>query len=126
MTTQPSGKALQIAKTYVEAIARKDVDTIISVAADDVVCTSPIGRIIGTPKFREFQDGFARMIKKVMILAIYGDDQQAVVVYNVDTHPVANAIVAELLTVKNGKIASTDVIYDATPFSAYMATVRPH
>ena len=66
------------------------------------------------------------MIKKVMILAIYGDDQQAVVVYNVDTHPVANAIVAELLTVKNGKIASTDVIYDATPFSAYMATVRPH
>ena len=59
MNTQSSGKALQIAKTYVEAIARKDVDTIISVAADDVVCTSPIGRIVGTPKFREFQDGFA-------------------------------------------------------------------
>ena len=126
MKTQSNGQALQIAKTYIEAIASRSVDTITSVSADDVVCTSPRGRIAGMQKFREFHEGFARMIKKVMILAIYGDDQQAVVVYNVDTHPVANAIVAELLTVKNGKIASTDVIYDAAPFAAYMATARPH
>ena len=126
MNTQSNAKALQIARTYVEAIARKNVDAIISVAADDVVCASPIGRITGTEKFREFQDGFARMIKNVTILAAYGDDEQAVVVYNADTHPVANAVVAELLTVKNGKIASTEVIYDAAPFAAFMATVQPH
>ncbi len=125
MSTNGS-KALQVAKTYVEAIASKSVDTIISVSADDVVCTSPIGRITGTQKFREFQDGFARMLKTVTILAAYGDDEQAVVVYNADTHPVANAVVAELLTVKNSKIASTEVIYDATPFAAYMATVKQH
>ncbi|MGX1319035.1 limonene-1,2-epoxide hydrolase [Bradyrhizobium sp. USDA 377] len=126
MNTQSSGEALQIARTYVEAIARKDVDAIISVSADDLVCTSPIGRITGTQRFREFHGGFARMLQKVTILAIYGDDQQAVVVYNADTHPVANAVVAELLKVQNGKIASTDVIYDAAPFAAYMATARPH
>lgn len=122
MNSQSSGTALQIAKTYVEAIARRDVDTIISVSADEIVCTSPIGRITGAERFREFHAGFARMIKTVTILATYGDDQQAVVVYSADTHPVADAIVAELLKVKNGKIASTDVIYDATPFAAYMAT----
>jgi hypothetical protein len=66
------------------------------------------------------------MIKKVTVLAVYGDDDQAVVVYSADTHPVANAVVAELLKVKNGKIASTEVIYDATPFAAYTATVQPH
>ncbi|MBR0781536.1 nuclear transport factor 2 family protein [Bradyrhizobium iriomotense] len=126
MNTQNSGNAWRIAKTYVEAIARKDVDTIISVAADDVVCTSPRGRIVGTQTFREFHGGFARMLRKVTILAIHGDDEQAVVVYNADTHPVANAICAELLTVRNGRIASTEVIYDATPFSAYAATVQPH
>jgi limonene-1,2-epoxide hydrolase len=122
MNSQNSGEALQVAKTYVEAIARRDVDTIISVSADDIVCTSPIGRITGTQRFREFHAGFARMIKAVTVLATYGDDQEAVVVYSADTHPVADAIVAELLKVKNGKIASTDVIYDATPFAAYMAT----
>jgi ketosteroid isomerase-like protein len=126
MNTHSNGRALQIAKTYVEAIASKNVDAIISVSADDVVCASPIGRIAGTQKFREFQDGFARMIKSVTILAAYGDDEQAVVVYNADTHPVANAVVAELLKVKNGKIASTEVIYDAAPFAAFMATVQPH
>jgi ketosteroid isomerase-like protein len=126
MSTQSNAKALQIARTYVEAIASKDVDTIVSVSADDVVCTSPIGRITGTQKFREFQAGFARMIKSVTLLAAYGDDEQAVVVYNADTQPVANAIVAELLKVKNGKIASTEVIYDAAPFAAFMATVQPH
>ena len=126
MNSQSSGTALQVAKTYVEAIARRDVDTIISVSADEIVCTSPIGRIIGAEKFRGFHGGFARMIKAVTVLATYGDDQQAVVVYSADTHPVANAIVAELLKVKNGKIASTDVIYDAAPFAAYMATARPH
>jgi limonene-1,2-epoxide hydrolase len=122
MNSQNSGEALQVAKTYVEAIARRDVDTIISVSADDIVCTSPIGRITGTQRFREFHAGFARMIKAVTVLATYGDDQEAVVVYSADTHPVADAIVAELLKVKNGKIASTDVIYDATPIAAYMAT----
>ncbi|WP_245003988.1 nuclear transport factor 2 family protein [Bradyrhizobium liaoningense] len=117
---------MQIARTYVEAIARKDVDAVISISADDIVCTSPRGRIIGTPKFREFHDGFARMLRKVTLLAIYGDDQQAVVVYSADTHPVANAIVAEFFKVTNGKIVSTEVIYDAAPFVAHMATARPH
>lgn len=126
MNTPSGGAALQIARTYVEALARRDVDTIISISADDIVCTSPRGRIVGTREFRAFHDGFARMLRKVTLLAIYGDDQQAVVVYNVDTHPVADAIVAELLKVRNGKIASTEVIYDATPFAAYAATVQPH
>ncbi|MBR1179051.1 nuclear transport factor 2 family protein [Bradyrhizobium sp. KB893862 SZCCT0404] len=126
MNTQSSGKALQIARTYVEAIARKDVDTIISVAADDIVCTSPRGRIVGTGTFRAFHGGFARMLRNVTILAIHGDDEQAVVIYNAETHPVANAICAELLTMRNGKIASTEVIYDATPFAAFAATVQPH
>ncbi|MGY4373436.1 hypothetical protein ACVWZ3_001075 [Bradyrhizobium sp. i1.3.6] len=112
MKTQSNGQALQIAKTYIEAIASRSVDTITSVSADDVVCTSPRGRIVGMQKFREFHQGFARMIKKVTVLAVYGDDDQAVVLYSADTHPVANAVVAELLKVKNGKIASTEVIYE--------------
>jgi hypothetical protein len=126
MMTERNGNALAIARTYVEAIVNKDVDTIISVSADDVVCTSPIGRLTGTQAFRGFHDGFALMIKKVTVLAAYGDDVQAVVVYNAETHPVPSAVIAELIKIKSGKIASTDVIYDATPFAAYMATVKPH
>ncbi|MBR1272140.1 nuclear transport factor 2 family protein [Bradyrhizobium sp. AUGA SZCCT0222] len=124
--TETNHEALAIAQTYVNAIANKNVDAIIAVAADGVVCTSPVGRITGTQKFREFHDGFARMIRKVTVLAAYGDDDRAVIVYSAETHPVPNAVTAELIKVENGKIVSTDVIYDATPFAAYMATVQPH
>ena len=123
MTT---GKALEIARTYVQAIANKDVKAILSISTDDVVCTSPIGQTTGLERFRAFHDGFARMITNLTVLAVYGDNEQAVVVYDAETHPVPHAVVAELIKVRGGKLASTDVIYDAAPFAAFMATVQPH
>jgi len=124
--TGTNHRALAIAQTYVNGIANKNVDAIIAISDDGVVCTSPIGRITGAHKFREFHDGFARMLKRVMLLAAYGDDEQAVVGYKAENEPAASAVTAELIKVKDGKIVSTDVIYDATPFAAYMATVKPH
>ncbi|MGO7591786.1 nuclear transport factor 2 family protein [Rhizobium leguminosarum] len=121
-----TGRATAIACTYVEAIASKDIDTILEVSAEDVICTSPIGKLNGTQAFRRFHEGFARMIKSVNILAVYGDDNQAVVVYEAETHPVPHAVTVELITISGGKIASTDVIYDSAPFAEYMATAKPH
>lgn len=126
MTVQTNGKALQIAKTYVEAIANRDIEKIMSVAADGIICKSPIGQTQGAERFRQFHDGFAKMIKKLTVIAALGNDKEAVVVYNAETHPVPSAITAEHLVIQNDKIASTEVIYDATPFAAYMATVKPH
>ena len=120
------GQALEIARMYVRAIANKDVNTIVSISTGDVVCTSPIGQTTGIERFRAFHEGFARMITSLNVLAIHGDDKQAVVVYDVETHAVPHAVVAELIKVKDGKLVATDVIYDATPFAAYMATVQPH
>lgn len=121
-----NGNALDIARVYVDAIARKDVETILSISAEEVVCTSPIGQTKGLERFRAFHDGFARMITGFTLLAVYGDDDQAVVVYDAQTHPVPHSVIAELIKVKDGKLAGTHVIYDATPFASYMSTVRPH
>jgi SnoaL-like domain len=126
MKTEILGKAFSVATTYVNAIANRDVEKILSVSADDIICSSPIGRLQGIAAFRRFHEGFARMIKKVTVLAAFGDDEQAVIVYNAETHPVPSAITAELIAVKNGKVASTEVIWDSAPFAAYMATVKPH
>ncbi|ANL51089.1 NTF2 domain-containing protein (plasmid) [Rhizobium phaseoli] len=123
---EQNATAATLARAYAEAIGNKDVDAIIKISADDIVCTSPIGKTTGVAAFRGFQEGFARMIKKLDIRAVYGNETQAVVVYAVETHPVPHSLVAELLQVKGGKIASTEVIYDATPYAAYMSTVQPH
>lgn len=66
------------------------------------------------------------MLTNLTVLAVYGDDEQAVVVYLAETHPVPRSLVAELVKIKDGKLTSTDVIYDATPFAAFMQTVQPH
>lgn len=118
--------ALEVARSYVDAIGKKDVEAILSISAKDVVCTSPIGRTSGIERFRDFHEGFAKMITKLTVLAVHGDDKQAVVVYDAETHAVPHSMVAELIKVADGKLISTDVIYDATPFAAYMATTQPH
>ena len=124
--TERNGKALAVAHTYFDAMASRDADKIVSISADDIVCHSPRGELNGSAAFRGFHEGFSRMIKKLTLLAAFGDDAEAVILYDADTHPVANAMVAEHLTVENGKIASTRVIYDATPFAVYAATIQPH
>lgn len=124
--TNTNAQALEIARSYVEAIANRDISAILSISAEDVVCTSPIGQMTGLDQFRAFHDGFARMLTNLTILAVYGNEEQAAVVYDAETHPVPHSLVAELIKIKDGKLASTDVIYDATPFAAYMATVQPH
>jgi ketosteroid isomerase-like protein len=117
---------LSIARTYFESMASKDVEKLMALVADDIVCDSPVGRLAGAPAFRGFQEGFARMINKLTLIAAFGDDKQAAIVYDSDTLPVKSAIVAEYITVKNGRIASTRVIYDATPFAEYMAKQSKH
>lgn len=120
------GKALKIAQAYFDAMAAKDVYKIVTLSADDIVCTSPVGRLHGAQAFCGFQQGFAKMIKKLTLVAALGDDDHAVIVYDSETYPVPHAIVAEHVTVKDGKISSTNVIYDGTPFAEYMKTVQPH
>ncbi|KAA8694111.1 hypothetical protein ALO80_02659 [Pseudomonas caricapapayae] len=121
-----NGGALAIARAYINAIANKDVETILSMSAEDVVCVSPIGQTNGIEQFRAFHDGFARMLTNLTVLAVYGDDVQAVVVYDAETRPVPHSVIAELIKVKDGRLVCTHVIYDASPFASYMATVQPH
>ncbi|MBD8807783.1 MULTISPECIES: nuclear transport factor 2 family protein [Pseudomonas syringae group] len=121
-----TGEAINIARYYVDAMMNKKIEIILSISSEDVVCISPLGETKGVESFRSFHDGFARMTTKLSILAIYGDDEQAVIVYDVETHPVPHSTVAEFITVKNGKLIRTQVIYDATPFASYLASMSPN
>ncbi|MCJ2877610.1 nuclear transport factor 2 family protein [Rhizobium pusense] len=124
--TNSSGQAQAIAQAYINAIANKDIDMIVSISAEDVICNAPVGNLQGVERFRGFHEGFARMIVKITALAVFGNDDQAVVIYEAETHPVPHSTVAEYIKVKDGKIISTDVIYDSVPFAEYQKTKAPH
>ena len=117
MTEHPS-PALQVALAYYRAWTSKDMEAAMRHLADDVVCDAPAGRIKGAKAYRQFLGPFAQMLLGDELLAAFGDDTRAVLVYDTRTPPVASAPGAECLIVQDGKIVYNRFIFDRLPFEA--------
>jgi limonene-1,2-epoxide hydrolase len=117
MTEHPS-PALQVALAYYRAWTSKDMEAAMRHLADDVVCDAPAGRIEGAKAYLQFLGPFAQMLLGDELLAAFGDDTRAVLVYDTRTPPVASAPGAECLTVQDGKIVYNRFIFDRLPFEA--------
>jgi hypothetical protein len=89
-----------------------------SYVADDMVCDAPAGRLDGATAYRAFLGPFTQILIKAELLAAFGDDTKAVLVYDTQTVPVPSGPGAECLTVKDGKITYNRFIFDRTPFDA--------
>ena len=110
------GRALQIALAYHEAWSSKDMDRAMTYIADDIVCDAPAGRIEGAEAYRAFMGPFVQILLGSRLIAAYGDDEQAVVVYDTETVPVKSGPAAEAVTVKDGRIVYSRFIFDRLPF----------
>ena len=117
MTEHPS-PALQVALAYYQAWTSKDIDAAMRHLADDIVCDAPGGRIEGAQAYRQFLGPFAEMLLGSELLAAFGDETTAVLVYDTQTPPVASGPGAECLTVRDGKIVYNRFIFDRLPFEA--------
>ena len=114
--TQHSPAALETALDYHRAWTGGDFDLAMTHIAEDIVCLAPAGRLDGSDAFRAFMGPFARMFTRSELLAAYGDDSTAVLIYDTDTLPVRGAPGAECLRVVDGKIAHMRIIFDRKPF----------
>jgi ketosteroid isomerase-like protein len=121
MNTQ-QGEALQVALAYYEAWTNKNIDRAMSYIADDIVCHAPAGRIDGAAAYREFIGPFTRILKGAELIAAFGDQTKAMLMYDTETVPVASAPGAECVTVENGKITKSHFIFDRAPFQAARET----
>lgn len=110
--------ALQIALAYHEAWTTRDLDRAMSYIADDVVCDAPAGRIEGAEAYRAFMAPFVQMLRGATIIAAFGDDETALMMYDTTTVPVPSAPGAECVTVKDGKITYSRFLFDRAPFQA--------
>jgi ketosteroid isomerase-like protein len=115
---EPPSPALQVALAYYQAWTGKDLDAAMRHLADDVVCDAPAGRIEGVQAYRRFLGPFAQMVISTELLAAFGDDTKAVLVYDTRTPPVASGPGAECLTVRDGRIVHNRFIFDRLPFEA--------
>jgi hypothetical protein len=115
MTDSP---ALQTALAYYHAWTGHDFDAAMKYIDEDIVCDAPAGRLSGAAAFRGFMEPFSRIVRRSELLAAFGDDDTALLMYDTDTVPVHGAPGAEWITVREGRIARMRIIFDRAPFDA--------
>lgn len=114
--TDTSSRALQVALAYYEAWTSKDLDLAMTYIAEDIVCEAPAGRIEGADAYRAFMGPFTQILINANLIAAFGDDETAMVMYDTQTVPVRSAPGAECVTVHDGKITHSHFIFDRSPF----------
>ena len=116
--TESTSPALDVALAYHQAWTSHDLEKAMSYIADDIVCDAPAGRLEGAAAYRDFMGPFVQILTGSELVAAYGDDAKAVVVYDTETVPVKSAPGAECVTVRAGKIIHSLFILDRAPFDA--------
>ena len=114
-TTSP---ALQIALAYYEAWTSKDLERAMNYISDGIVCEAPAGRLEGAEAYRAFMGPFVQILKSSSMIAAFGDERTALVMYDTETIPVKSAPGAECVTVEDGKIIHSRFVFDREPFEA--------
>ncbi|GAB3819664.1 nuclear transport factor 2 family protein [Kribbella italica] len=117
--------ALDIALAYHRAWTGHDFEAAMQYVADDIVCLAPAGPIEGAEGFREFMEPFSKILLEAALVASYGDESTALLMYDTRTVPVASAPGAELLTVEDGRITHLRIIFDRLPFAEARAADAP-
>ncbi|MCY1139493.1 nuclear transport factor 2 family protein [Actinoplanes sp. Pm04-4] len=110
--------ALKVALAYHEAWKSRDLERAMSYIADDIVCDAPAGRLEGADAYRAFLSPFVQMLRSATMLAAFGDDETALVMYDAETVPVPSAPGAECVTVRAGRIVYSRFLFDRAPFDA--------
>jgi ketosteroid isomerase-like protein len=114
--TEAASPALRTALAYFRAWTSHDLDQAMSYIDDDIVCHAPAGVLRGAAAYRGFMGPFVQLLTGSELLAAFGDDTTAVIVYDTRTVPVASAPAAECVTVVDGKITGSRFIFDRLPF----------
>lgn len=109
--------ALRVSLAYYQAWTGRDFDRAMSFIADGIVCDKPGGRLEGAEAFRNFMEPFTTITTRAELIAAFGDDRTALLMYDTDTVPVPHAPGAECHIVEHGKITHITIIFDRQPFT---------
>jgi ketosteroid isomerase-like protein len=120
--TDTSSPALRTALAYYQAWTSHDLDKAMSYIANDVVLDSPAGRLEGAAAYRAFMGPFVEILTGSKMIAAFGDEETALVMYDTETVPLKSAPGAECVTVKDGKIIYSRNVFDSGPILAALGS----
>jgi hypothetical protein len=109
-----SSTPVALARAFTKAWTRHDLDTAAAFLADGVTFDGPLNHSVGKDAYVQGLAAFARTVTGATILAAFGDDTQALIMYDV-TGPFGHLTGAELLAFRDGKIHADRLTFDTYP-----------
>src|SRR5260370_41133045 len=113
--TDTTSPALRAALAYYQAWTSHELDKAMSYIADDIVCDAPVGRLEGADAYRGFMGPFVQILTGSKLIAAFGDDTTALIMYDTETAPVQSAPGAACVTVKHGTLTYSRSVYPRAP-----------
>jgi limonene-1,2-epoxide hydrolase len=102
-----------VAVAFTEAWTRHDFETAARYVADEVTFDGPLGHTRGAADYLAGLRGLAQAVTGVRIVAVFGDDKQALIMYELQTEPYGPLLCAKQLTVTDGKITTDLLTFDS-------------
>lgn len=114
-----SDTSRSLAVNYYEAMARKDLATVSSYLDQNVQFVGPMAQATGKEPVLELTRRFFTMITGLTIHKSFGDDTQAVIVYDVECPaPIGTARAAVLVTFADKLITKFELFYDSKRYQS--------
>lgn len=101
-----------VAVAFVEAFGRGDMATVAGLLADDVAFESPRVVLTGSGPVLEAMGQFAQAVTAVSVLAVVGDDERAMIMYDMRTVPFGTLRAVDHLVVRDGRIVADTLVFD--------------
>jgi SnoaL-like protein len=103
---------VEVAIAFTEAWTSHDMDTAARYVAEDVVFEGPMTQNAGVIAFIDGLGRFAQAVTGLQILAVLGDEERAMIMYDLTTGPFGTLRAAEDLVVSDGEIIRDRLVFD--------------
>jgi ketosteroid isomerase-like protein len=110
--------AAQVAERFFAAWTSKDFDGARALLHDDLFFQGPIDTFSDADSYVRALEGLSQIVTGVDRRKVFVDGDDVCVIYDLRTAPVPSAPTAEWYQVRDGRIASIRVFFDARPFAA--------
>jgi SnoaL-like domain len=115
----------EVAVAFIEAWARGDMRAVAGHVADDISYEGPMARAEGVEAYLDAVSGFSELVTGLEIVAVCGDDRQALIMYDMATAPFGTLRAAEHLEIPAGRITASRLVFDTHPVRSVQAAQAP-
>jgi SnoaL-like domain len=110
VTEQATPADLTVA--FTRAWSSGDMDTVGRLIAEDIAFESPMVQLSGVGPYLEAVGQFAQLVSEVNIIAVMGEKDRSIIMYDMKTGPFGTLRAAEHFVFENGKIKSDQLVFD--------------